>query len=129
DRRRLVTQLLPLVLVLALLGGAGWLSYRSSHDSYRVTVTTLSAAPPGDVTAAGTRQLEVTASGLVAADGPYTVTVTGPAGTRTQELTIPAGRGNWVADLTIAAESRTTIGLYRASDITPYRTVLIAAAG
>ena len=129
DRRRLFTQVLPLVLVLGLLGGAGWLSYAGSHSSYRVTVTALSAAPPGAVTAAGTRQLEVTASGLVAADGPYTVVVTDPNGTRTSTLAVPAGSRTFTAALTIPAESRMTVGLFRAGDNTPYRTVVIAAAG
>ena len=127
ERGRPARQVLVLVLAAAVLGGAGFLSYRSSHESYAVTVTTLSAAPPGQPTAAGTRQVEVTAAGLVAADGPYTVAVTGPGGTRTQNLPVPAGTRTFVAALTLPAESRMTVGLYRAGDITPYRSVVVAA--
>ena len=53
-------------------GRRGYLSFVSSRASYDVTVTTLSAAPPGPVNTAGNRVVEVTASGLVAGDGPYT---------------------------------------------------------
>jgi hypothetical protein len=125
--RRLVRQLLPMLLVVAVLGGAGWLSFQSSADSYRVTVTTLSAAPPGEVAADGTRQVTVTASGLVAAGGPYTVVMTDPAGTRTAEQSIPPGGGDWTGTLTLPPAARMTVGLYRAGDTAAYRTVIIAA--
>lgn len=127
DGRRLVRQLLPMVLVLAVVGGAGWLSYRSSHNSYQVTVTALSAAPPGAAAADGTRTVDVTASGLVASDGPYSLVVTGPNGTRTDEHAVPATGGTWTAALTLPAETRMVIGLYRAGDTAPYRTVIVAA--
>ena len=125
---RIARQLIPMVLVMAALGTASWLSLASSRHSYDVTVTTLSAAPPVAVEAAGRRTVGVTATGLVAADGPYSVVVTEPDGTRAARLTvIVPSSGTWTASLTMGPE-RMTVGLYRAGDTTAYRTLYIAAA-
>jgi len=123
---RIARQLVPMVLVLAVLGGGGWLSVVSSRTSYDATVTALSAAPPGVADAAGNRTVVVTASGLVAADGPYRMTVGEAGGTGTRTVPVPSG-GRWTARLAVG-RTRTTVSLYRASDDDAYRTLYIAAA-
>jgi hypothetical protein len=125
---QLVRQVTPMVLVVAILAGAGYLSYLSSDHSYDVTVTTLSAAPPGTADSSGQRVLALSASGLVAGDGPYTVAVTDPAGTRLAERTVPVqGSGTWQANLRLPAADRLTVSLFRAGDTIAYRTLHIAA--
>jgi hypothetical protein len=127
--RRVLRQLLPMVLVLAVLGGSGYLSFVSSHESYNVTVTSLSAEPPGPVDAAGNRAVEVTAAGLVAGNGPYIVLVTDPDGRRVLERTVAVDAGGtWTGALNLPGAQRLTVGLFRAGDTTAYRTLLIAAA-
>jgi hypothetical protein len=117
-----------MVLVVAILVGAGYLSYVSSNHNYDVTVTTLSAAPPGPSDAAGERLVTITASGLVAADGPYIVVVTEPDGTRLAERPVPAGPdGSWQAALRLPAAERLTVRLFRAGDTAAYRTLYLAA--
>ena len=126
-RGQLARQLLPMILVLAVLAGAGYLSFVSSYSSYDVTVTALSAEPPGPIGVDGRRTVEVTASGLLAADAPYTMTVTGPDGARLLERPVTAdGDGTWTAALTLPAADRLTVGLFRAGDTTAYRTLIIA---
>lgn len=127
-RGQLARQLLPMVLVLAVLAGAGYLSFLSSDESYDVTVTTLSAEPPGPIGVSGDRVVEVTAAGLVAGDGPYTVAVTDPAGARLVERAVAVDAdGTWTAALTLPSARRLTVGLFRAGDTTAYRTLVIAA--
>jgi hypothetical protein len=126
--KRIGRQLIPMVLVLAMLGFAGWYSFDSSREAYDVTVTALSAVPHGTPDAAGQRVYEVSATGLVAANGPYSVVVTGETGTALirRSVAVPSN-GEWSADLTVGPD-RTTISLYRATDTTtPYRTLYIAA--
>lgn len=122
---RIARQLIPMVLVVALLGTAGWLSFVSSRHSYDVTITALSAAPPQAVEA-GRRAVVVTASGLVPGDGPYSIVATDPDGNRVAQrtVTVPANR-TWTGTLSVGRE-RTTIGLFRAGDTTAYRTLYIA---
>jgi hypothetical protein len=126
--RRLVWQAAPLLLVVALLGGASWLSFTNSRDSYETTVTALSAAPSGPVNAAGTRAVAVTVSGLVAADGPYSLVATGTtsAATVRRTITVPEN-GYWTDSLTLPGSQRITIDLYRSGDTTAYRTLYISA--
>jgi hypothetical protein len=127
--RQVLRQLLPMVLVLTVLAGAGYLSYVSSHESYDVTVTSLSAAPPGPVTAAGVHSVEVTAGGLVADDGPYTLRITGTSGTSLGERTVTVdGDGVWSVVLALPADQRVTLGLFRAGDVVAYRTLIVAEA-
>jgi len=128
ERGLLARQLLPMILVLAVLAGAGYLSFVSSYSSYDVTVTALSAAPPVPAGTTGNRTVEVTASGLVPGDGPYTVAVTGPDGARLLERAVAVdGDGTWREALTVPAAGRLTVGLFRAGDTTAYRTLVIAA--
>jgi hypothetical protein len=126
--KRIARQLIPMVLVVAMLGFAGWYSFNSSRHAYDVTVTALSAVPHGAPDPAGQRVVEVSASGLVPADGPYSVVVTGETGTPLvrRSITVPSD-GEWSEQLSIGPD-RTTISLYRASDTTtPYRTLQLAA--
>ena len=125
--RRLVWQAAPLLLVVALLGGASWLSYASSKNSYETTVTALSAAPSGPVNSAGTRAVAVTATGLIAADGPYTLVATGSESTSTLRRTIEVtGSGTWSQSLTLPGSQRITVNLYRAGESAAYRTLYIS---
>ncbi|GAB1691522.1 DUF1616 domain-containing protein [Krasilnikovia sp. M28-CT-15] len=126
--RRLVWQLLPLVLVLAVLGGASWLSYGSSQNSYESTVTALSAGQPGPVTGSGTRLVPITATGLLPEYGPYTLAVVGPTGKTAEQRTIPvSGDGTWTAAISLPSRQRMTVNLLRAGETTAYRTLYIAA--
>jgi hypothetical protein len=127
--RRLVWQAAPLLLVVAILGGASWMAYHSSKSSYDSTVVTaLSAAPSGPVNSAGTRAVAVTASGLVAADGPYTLVATGTSAKTTlrRTITVPAN-GSWTQSLTLPGSQRITINLYRSGNSSAYRTLFISA--
>jgi len=126
--RRLVWQAAPLLLVVALLGGASWMSYASSVKSYQTTVTALSAAPSGPVNSAGTRAVAVTASGLVASEGPYRLVATGSTGTTLLSRTIEVtAKGTWMQSLTLPGSQRVTLNLYRSADSTAYRTLYISA--
>ncbi|MFI7602964.1 hypothetical protein [Actinoplanes sp. NPDC049681] len=128
QRSRLVRQLLPLVLVLAVLGGASWLSFGTSRETFETTVTALSAAPSGPVDARGNRVVAVSASGLVASDGPYTLTVSAAAGgTPTRRVITPVGDGSWSEQLTMPGDQRMTVSLYRAGDTGAFRTLYISA--
>lgn len=125
---QVMRQLLPMIMVVAILAGAGYLSFVSSRASYDVVVTTLSAAPPGPADADGNRVVQVTASGLVTGHGPYNLVVTGPAGAPVLERQIAVDAdGTWTAPLTVPAEDRLTVGLFRSGDAIAYRTLLIAA--
>jgi hypothetical protein len=126
-RRRLVRQLLPLVLVVAILGGASWLSFGTSEATYDSAVTALSAAPPGPVGADGNRAVQVSASGLIDADGPYTVTVTGVGATTVRRTVAVGTDGAWTGSILMPADTRMTVHLYRAGDSTAYRTLAISA--
>lgn len=128
QRGRLVRQLLPLVLVLAVLGGASWLSFGTSRETYETTVTALSAGPSGPVDAAGNRTVAVSVSGLVRTDGPYTLVVTGAPGTTAIRRVIAAtGADSWTQTLTMPGAQRMTVNLYRSGDTTAYRTLFISA--
>jgi hypothetical protein len=127
-RRRLLRQFLPLVLCAAVLGGASWLSFHTSRATHDTVVTALSAKPSGPVNAAGNRTVVVTATGLLAGDGPYTVRATGTAGTTTVERTVAVtGDGTWSAALNLPAAQRMTVNLYRSGDTTAYRTLSLSA--
>ncbi|MGA5299025.1 hypothetical protein ACPCHT_03810 [Nucisporomicrobium flavum] len=127
-RGRLVRQLLPLVLVLAVLGGASWLSFGTSRETFETTVTALSAAPSGPVDSAGNRTVPVSVSGLVRADGPYTLAVTGPTGASVaRRLISVTGEGTWTESLTLPGAQRLTVTLFRAGETSPYRTLYISA--
>jgi hypothetical protein len=125
-RHRLLRQVLPLVLAVAVLGGASWLSYSSARDSFETTVTTLSAEPPTDLDEAGLRTVRVSASGLLATQGPYRLAVTGENGRVITERSVPAAGGSWAEALRVPGRQRLTVHLYRAAEATPYRTLLIS---
>jgi hypothetical protein len=118
----------PLMLVAALLISAGWYSAWTSVRTHDVTVTSLSALPPSAANGLGERSVAVTATGLATGIGAYALVVTSPAGAETsrQELTAEPD-GSWTGNLTIPGGERTTIGLYRTGEKTPYRTLIISA--
>jgi hypothetical protein len=127
-RRRLTWQFLPLVLVAGVLAGASWLSFDTSRATHDTVVTQLSATPPGRVNAAGNRTVRVSATGLVAAEGPYTVSVTGPSGAATVKRTVEVNEdGTWSETLSVPAAQRMTVGLFRWGDTTAYRTLYLSA--
>ncbi|MFI7542801.1 hypothetical protein [Actinoplanes sp. NPDC049599] len=127
-RRRLLRQFLPLVLVAAVLGGASWLSFDTSRATHDTVVTALSATPSGPVGSDGNRTVRVTATGLLAADGPYSVSVAGAAGTTTVRRTVAVtGDGTWSEELSMPGAQRMTVNLYRSEDTTAYRTLFISA--
>ncbi|WP_158647439.1 hypothetical protein [Actinoplanes sp. ATCC 53533] len=127
-RRRLLRQFLPLVMVAGVLAGASWLSFDTSRAIHDTVVTALSATPPGPVDAAGNRTVRVSATGLLASDGPYTVSVTGPTGTATVKRTVAVtGDGTWSETLSLPGAQRMTVSLYRSWDTTAYRTLYVSA--
>jgi hypothetical protein len=127
-RRRLLWQFLPLILAGVVLGGASWLSFETSRDTHDTTVTALSATPSGPVNVAGNRTVRVTATGLLAADGPYTIRVTGRnATTLIERVVAVTGDGTWDAALNLPGAQRITVDLYRSGDTTAYRTLSLSA--
>jgi len=127
-RRRLLRQFLPLVAVAAVLAGASWLSFTTSRATHDTVVTALSATPSGPVNAAGNRTVRVSATGLVASDGPYTLSVTGPSGTATVKRTVSVtGDGTWSEALSLPGAQRMRVSLYRYGDTTAYRTLYLSA--
>jgi hypothetical protein len=121
-------QFLPLVLVAAMLGGAGWLSFHTSRAAHDTVVTALSATPSGPVDVAGTRAVRVSATGLLAAEGPYTIRVTGPAGSTVLQRTVAVTRdGTWTETLRLPGAQRMTVDLYRSGDATAHRTLFLSA--
>ncbi|GAA2483171.1 DUF1616 domain-containing protein [Winogradskya humida] len=128
-RNRLIKQSLPLLLVAAILGGASWLSFHTSRETYKTTVTALSAEPAGAVASDGNRTVVVSASGLLDEDAPYKVTVNPVAASTKASRTITASAaGTWRETLTIPGDERVTISLYRSGDTTAYRTISISAS-
>jgi hypothetical protein len=127
-RRRLLRQFLPLVAVAAVLAGASWLSFTTSRATHDTVVTALSATPSGPVNAAGNRTVRVSATGLVASDGPYTLSVTGPSGAATVKRTVSVtGDGTWSEALSLPGAQRMRVSLYRYGDTTAYRTLYLSA--
>jgi hypothetical protein len=125
--RRMLRQVLPLAVALAVLAAAGWTSYASSRDSYDVTVTTLSAERPARMGPSGLRTVRVTATGLVGAGAPYRLVVAGHDGRATEERPVVADRhGRWTATLIIPGRQRVIANLFRADSDQPYRTLLFA---
>lgn len=128
-RRRITREILPLVLVAGLLGGAAWLSFDSSRSTYDVDVISLAASPPGPPAADGNREVEVTVAGLPDNDRSYSVAVFAETGDEIERYPVTADRnGEWSVGLSLPGEERITIGLYRPGDTTAFRTVIIANA-
>ena len=126
--RPLVWQLAPLLLVVGLLGGASWLSYDNSRDSYATTVTALSAEPSGPLDSDGNRSVVVGVTGLVAADGPYTLSTTGSTSAATTTRTIAVNEaGTWSQSLTLPGAQRITVTLRRAGETAAFRTLYLSA--
>ncbi|MEV0900621.1 DUF1616 domain-containing protein [Actinoplanes sp. NPDC049802] len=129
SRQRLIRDVLPLALAGVLLAGVGVWSFTDSQQTYDLEVTSLSAAPPGPVDAAGNRSLQVSAAGLGAAAGPYTMVLTGTSGEELSRHDItPDTDGDWTGRLTVPADERVTVNLFRGGDPAAFRTLIIAAA-
>ncbi|MBO3738882.1 DUF1616 domain-containing protein [Actinoplanes flavus] len=129
SKQRLIRDVLPLALAGVMLAGVGIWSFADSVQTYDVGVTSLSAAPPGAVDPAGNRSVQVTAAGLSASGGPYTMVVTGTSGEELSRHDItPDTDGDWTGRLTVPADERVTVDLFRAGDPTAIRTLIIAAA-
>jgi hypothetical protein len=126
-RRRLLRQVVPAVLAVLMLAGAGWLSLASSIRTHHVTVTTLSVVPPGAVDSSGDRSVQVNATGLTSGTGAYTLLVT--SGTTSERTTVTADEhGLWNSTLQLPGDERLTLALYRAGETTALRTVIVAGA-
>ena len=128
-RRRLVRDILPLTLAVALIGGVGWWSYGDSDRAYDERVTSLSAAPPGAADPTGDRTVQITAAGLDPGAGPYRLVVTGASGEQLGEQDVtPGAGGDWTGGISVPGAERVTVSLFRGTDTTEFRTLIIAAA-
>ncbi|GGN62818.1 hypothetical protein GCM10010112_21440 [Actinoplanes lobatus] len=129
SKQRLIRDVLPLGLAAVMLAGIGIWSFADSEQTYDIAVTSLSAAPPGAVDPAGNRSVQVTAAGLSASGGPYTMVVTGTSGEELSKHDItPDTDGDWTGRLTVPADERVTVNLFRGGDTAAFRTLIIAAA-
>ncbi|GGN06926.1 hypothetical protein FHR83_002369 [Actinoplanes campanulatus] len=129
SKQRLIRDVLPLALAAVMLAGVGIWSFADSEQTYDIAVTSLSAAPPGAVDPAGNRPVQVTAAGLSASAGPYTMVVTGTSGEELSRHDItPDTDGDWTGRLTVPADERVTVNLFRGGETAAFRTLIIAAA-
>jgi hypothetical protein len=128
SQERLIRDVLPLTLAVLLVAGAGVWSYADSVDTYDVAVSSLSAAPPGPVDAAGNRVVQVSASGLASADGPWRMVWIGDSGAQlgTRDVA-PDGGGAWTGQVTVPGDERIVVNLFRGGDATAFRTLIIAS--
>ncbi|MFC7534387.1 DUF1616 domain-containing protein [Actinoplanes sp. GCM10030250] len=127
-RRRLVRDVVPLTLAVVLLAGIGWWSFADSVRTYDTAVTSLSAAPPGPLDLEGNRAVQVSATGLAPADGPYRLVLTDTAGEELREESlVPDTGGDWTGRLSLPGEERVTVNLFRGGESSALRTVIIAA--
>ena len=116
--------LVPLALILALLGGAGWLSLTSAQAPARAGVTALgvlpdSAAVAADGTAGRSAVIDVT-SGEPGGTG-FVIRVHSSQPVPVEfDLTLTR-RGRWSLP-----PGAVTIDLYRRGDLVPYRSVSLA---
>jgi hypothetical protein len=124
-RRRLIKQVLPAALAVAMLAGAAWLSLGTSIRTHKVTVTTLSVVPPGAADSSGNRTVQVNATGL--STGAYTLRVTSTS-ENTRTAVTADENGLWTSTLQLPGDERLTLALYRAGETVPMRTVIIASA-
>lgn len=128
-RRRLLRDVLPLTLATALLAGIGWWSFDDSVRTYDTTLVTLSAAPPGPVDPDGNRSVQLTATGLAKADGPYRLVLESTAGEALSEHVLsPDTDGEWSGRVSVPGTERVTVNLVRDGETAAFRTVIIAAA-
>jgi hypothetical protein len=126
--RQWLLRALPLVLALAVLGGAAWLSLDSNEKSTPGTVTALSAEAAGPVGARELRPVKLTVTGLVRGSAPYRIVVTGTNGSTLQTRQLDVESGSWTATLLLPARERLAVNLYRSGDAAPYRTTLLSRA-
>jgi hypothetical protein len=125
-RRRLLKQVVPAVLAVAMLAGAAWLSLATSIRTHRVTVTTLSVVPPGGIDSSGDRSIQVNATGL-SSGSAYALQVTSTS-ENTRTTVTADDNGLWTSTLRLPGDERLTLALYRAGETIPMRTVIVASA-
>ncbi|MEU4622684.1 DUF1616 domain-containing protein [Actinoplanes sp. NPDC023801] len=127
-QERLIRDVLPLTLAVLLVAGAGVWSYADSVDTYDVAVSSLSAQPPGPADPAGNRVVQMSATGLASADGPWRIVWIGDAGAQlgTREI-VPGSGGVWTGQVTVPGDERVTVNLFRGGDATAFRTLIIAS--
>ncbi len=122
--RRTAGRLAPLVLAGVLLGGAAWVSIASARAQASRTAVTVLSMTSRDRTASGDRTVTISVEG----SGGYVVRVTGPDGFDRILTATTGASGTWSTTLRVPATERVTAALYRASDLTPYRTVFVDGA-
>jgi hypothetical protein len=127
-QERLIREVLPLTLAVLLVAGAGVWSYADSVNTYDIAVSSLSAQPPGPVDAAGNRVVQVSATGLAPADGPWRMVWIGDSGAQlgTRDV-VPGSAGDWAGQVTVPGDERITVNLFRGGDATAFRTLIIAS--
>jgi hypothetical protein len=127
-QERLIREVLPLTLAVLLVAGAGVWSYADSVNTYDIAVSSLSAQPPGPVDSAGNRVVQVSATGLASADGPWRMVWIGDSGAQlgTRDV-VPGSGGDWTGQVTVPGDERITVNLFRGGDATAFRTLIIAS--
>ncbi|HEX8629770.1 MAG TPA: hypothetical protein VF755_16510, partial [Catenuloplanes sp.] len=116
--RRGAVRLVPLVLIVALLGGAGWLSLHSAARLSADTVTALSVLPVRTGAPSG-RTFEVAVTGVPAGDRfLLRITATDYA------VVLPVSGGDgWHQRVSVPGNGRVALALYRVGATSPYRSV------
>jgi hypothetical protein len=122
---RALRVVLPAVLTVALLGGAGVVALRAARAGSVQHYTALSITPVGSA-AALDRSVRVTVSCNESAPTGYTVRVTGADGyaARRSVRLAPGHSRTW--QLSVPAVGRVTAQLYTGDRGTPYRSVFLA---
>ncbi len=119
---------LPLLLAVAVLGGAAWLSLASTRRDTEAAVTALSAVQSGPVTTTGTRPVRVTVTGLTAERAPWSIVINSSDGKALQRRVLAERSGDWSATLLVTATDRISVNLFRSGDAAPYRIALLDRA-
>jgi hypothetical protein len=123
--RRALRVVLPAVLTIALLGGAGVVALRAARTGSVQHYTALSITPVGSAVALD-RSVRVTVSCNESAPTGYTVRVTGADGYAAHRSVRLAPGHSRTWQLSVPAVGRVTARLYTGDGGTPYRSVFLA---